>query len=206
MPTPDRLAEQLARCVDCFRDANSKEAQKLEFRALMTLLRAEPLTLRDDGGRVSVNGSPVDGSVVASLAQRLALHGIAEITVPQAPLPAEVFELVKALAGQPGSADLPAKLQVAGTGRVSVTLAAVAPPARPAPPSTPSVAPGPPRRASGLGTEGILRGEPMTDIASPDVQVPGASSVTHDPLPPSSESSGIRRGLKDVGWMPWFGR
>ena len=72
MPTPDTLAAQLARCVERFRDVSLREEQKLAFRALMTLLQAEPLTLRDDGGQVSVNGSPVDGSAMASLAQRLA--------------------------------------------------------------------------------------------------------------------------------------
>ena len=194
MPTPDTLAAQLASCVERFRDLSASEQQKVEFRALMTLLDAEPLTLRDEGGRVSVNGSPVDGSAVASLAQRLALHAIVEITIPQAPLPAEVFELVKALAGQPGIEDVPANLQGAGTGRVSVTLAPAALPFRPAPAPAAPASPAPPKRASVIGTEGILRGEPMTDIASSDVRVPGVPQITHDPAPPSAESALPARG------------
>jgi HEAT repeat protein len=197
MATPDTLAAQLARCVERFRDADAKTEQKAEFRALLTLLETEPLTLRDDGGTVTVNGSRVDGPAVASLVQRLALHGVVEITVPQAPRPAEVFDLVRALASQPGIDDVPAKLQVAGTGRVSVTLAAAAVPSQPAAP------PPPPKRASGLGTEGILRGEPMTDIASPDVRVAGVPSITHDPPPPSPESALPARGnVKPSGALP----
>jgi hypothetical protein len=144
MPTPDTLVAQLARCVQRFRDASAKEEQKVEFRALMSVLATGPLVLRDDGGRVTVNGSPVDGPAVASLAQRLALHSIAEITVPPAPLPADVFELVRALASQPGIEDIPAALQAAGPGRVSITLAPAAAPPRPAPPSGPPRPPAPP--------------------------------------------------------------
>ena len=126
MPNPDTLAAQLARCVERFRDAGAKEAQKVEFRALMGLLQTEPLRLRDDGGgRVTVNGSPVHGAAVAFLVDRLALHGIAEITVVDGPLPAEVFELVKALAGQPGLEDVAAKIEGSGMGGVSVTRAPV---------------------------------------------------------------------------------
>src|SRR5439155_21363981 len=45
----------------------------------------------------------------------------------------------------------------------------------------PHAAPGP-----RLGTEGIMRGEPMTDIASPRERVAGVPSVTYDPAPPAA--------------------
>ena len=101
MPTPDTLAAQLAQCVERFRDPNSIEQQKVEFRALMTSLQAAPLTLREDRGQLRVNGARVLGPAITALAQRLALHGIAMVAVSQAAPPAEVFELVKTLAGQP---------------------------------------------------------------------------------------------------------
>ena len=186
MPNPHTLVAQFARCVERFRDAAAKDEQKVEFRALMGLLETEPLALREDGGRVTVNGTPVDGLAVAPLVQRMGLHGVAGITVPRGPLPAEVFELIKALAAQPGGEDVAAKLE-AGLGRVSVIRAPAMipqpPPASPSP-SQPPAPPGP--RSSGLGIEGILRGEPMTDIASPEVRLPGVPLVTHDPPPPES--------------------
>jgi hypothetical protein len=186
MPNPHTLVAQFARCVERFRDAAAKDEQKVEFRALMGLLETEPLALREDGGRVTVNGTPVDGLAVAPLVQRMGLHGVAGITVPRGPLPAEVFELIKALAAQPGGEDVAAKLE-AGLGRVSVIRApAMIPQPPPASPSRsqPPAPPGP--RSSGLGIEGILRGEPMTDIASPEVRLPGVPLVTHDPPPPES--------------------
>jgi HEAT repeat protein len=186
MPTPDTLVAHLARCVERFRDASAKEEQKAEFRALMSLLETDPLVVRQAAGRMTVNGSPVDGAAAVSLGARLALHAVAVVTVPRGALPAEVFELVKALASPPGIEDGVFKLEVAGSGRVSVMRAPVTPPAPPPPPQQPARPSAPNPRPSGLGIEGILRGEPMTDIASPDVQVPGVPLITHDPPPPES--------------------
>ena len=78
MPTSETLAAQLARCVDRFRDAGAKEEQKAEFRALMGLLETDPLIVREDGGRVTVNGSPVDRAAVTSLADGMTVQMIAE--------------------------------------------------------------------------------------------------------------------------------
>ncbi len=166
MPTPDALAAQFARCVESLRTSEAKEEQKAEFRALMALLEKAGLALREEQGRVTVNGAPVDRLSVASLLPRLTLHDLAGFDVPRAPIPAEVFELIRALAEEPGEAAVDAKLD-SGVGRVSVIRVGSPPP------------------PSSLGTEGILRGDPMTDIASPHVQVPGASFITHDStLPP----------------------
>jgi len=187
MPSPESLAAQLARCVELFRDAGAKEAQKAEFRTLLGLLRQEGLSLRDDGVRLLVNGAPVDGSALGSLVHRLALHNIGEITVPHAPLPTEVFALVTALAEQPGADDIPTRLRASGVTRVSVAVGPVTPPD--APGASPSAPPPPPSPRSRLGTEGILRGDPMTDIASPEQRVPGVPLVTYDPPPPPEETS-----------------
>src|SRR5437016_2142723 len=164
MSAPEVLAAQLARCVELFRDAEAKRTQKAEFRTLLSLLREQPLSVRDDGVRVLVNGAPVDGAALGSLVHRLALHNVSEITVPRDPPPTEVFELIAALAEQPGGDDIPTRLRASGVTRVSVAVASGDAPVPPPPPP-------PPPPPSGLGTEGILRGEPMTDIASPEQRV-----------------------------------
>ncbi len=183
-PSPETLAAQLARCVEQFRDPGSGGAQKVEFRALMHLLRQQGLTIREDRGRMLVNGAPMDGAGAGAgaLAHRLALHNIGEISMPREPPPAEVFQLVQALAEQPGEGDIPSLLRAAGVTQVRVALAATSSPDTPAPPGTSG-------GGAGLGTEGILRGEPMTDIASPRERVGGVPALTHDPLPPSEESA-----------------
>ena len=71
--------------------------------------------------------------------------------------------------------------------RVSVAVGPVTPPD--APGASPSAPPPPPSPRSRLGTEGILRGDPMTDIASPEQRVPGVPLVTYDPPPPPEETS-----------------
>jgi HEAT repeat protein len=185
MPTAEMLAAQLARCVERFRNADAKSEQKAEFRALLALLETNAMTVRHSGGQVTVNGSPVDGVALTSLVQRLALHHVAEITVPQTPLPAEVFELVRALAAQPGTDDGPAMPQPGGTGRVSVTIGSPGTPTVPAPVD--------------LGTEGILRGDPMTDIASAGTQVAGVGQITHDPQPPAPETALPTTGKRPTG-------
>src|SRR5207247_2171201 len=143
MPSPESLAAQLARCVELFRDAGAKEAQKAEFRTLLGLLRQEGLSLRDDGVRLLVNGAPVDGSALGSLVHRLALHNIGEITVPHAPLPTEVFALVTALAEPPGADDIPTRLRASGVTRLTPAAVPLPPPPAPAAPSA-----GPPPAAA----------------------------------------------------------
>ena len=44
MPSPESLAAQLARCVELFRDAGAKEAQKLEISAFIEI---RPTPARD---------------------------------------------------------------------------------------------------------------------------------------------------------------
>jgi len=192
MPDPDVLAAQLARCVELFREAGAKDAQKAEFRALLGLLGQQALSLRDDGARVLVNGAPVAATALGSLVHRLALHNVSEIAVPRAAPAPEVFELIRALAAQPGTEDIPTRLQAAGAVHVRVALAALtAPDASPPPPD-----------GTPLGTAGILRGEPMTDIASPAARTAGVPPVTYDPPPPPAETALPSRGTARRSYVP----
>ena len=183
MSTNETLAQQLARCVTLFRDPGAKEAQKVEFRVLLALLKNAAISIRPVGGGVEVNGAPSAGADVTALAQRLELHGIADISVPAAPPPAQLFELLRALGDQPTSDDVVTRLTAVGVDRIRVTLAHAAPGGRSTPPASPvAEAEASVDGTPALGTEGILRGEPWRDTAS--VPMHGVPLVSHDPPPP----------------------
>src|SRR6266581_2454543 len=201
MPTFETFAARFARCVSLFRDPAAKDEQKAEFRALLGLLQDAAVTLRVSAGRLEVNGTPAGGGGrgggggggVVGLLQRLDLHGISEIALPRDPPPAQLFELLRVLADQPGLEDVPSRLRGAGVDRIHVTLAPALPPPPPPlpPPPAGSEQPGDaipsphaPRApaAESLGTDGILRGESWKDIRS--VPLKGVPLVTHDPPPP----------------------
>lgn len=203
MPTLDTLVTRFARCVDLFRDPGAKQEQKAEFRELIGLLRESPVTFRLAAGALEVNGARSEAAGVTALVQRLELHGLAEIELPQDPPAGQLFALLVALADQPGMEDVPSRLRAAGVDRVRVALMPLAPPERPAaaprtPASTPEhpglrdTAPPPARDGAergsrSLGTEGILRGESWTDIKAVPIQ--GVPLVTHDPpQPPAAEA------------------
>ena len=117
------FATHFARAVELFRDPSAKEAQKQEFRALVTMAKTQSVTVRVDGPRVLINGAPVAGSAIDALVARLDLHGVGEITIPQDAPVQHIFELLKAVADQPGGAeDLQGRLRASGAYRVSVTL------------------------------------------------------------------------------------
>ncbi len=192
----ETFAVRFARCVDLFRDPDAKEAQKTEFRAVLALLKEAPVTLRAAGGGIEVNGVACAGPAIAGLAQRLDLHGVAEIAIAAAPPPAQLFALFRILADQPGLDDVPTRLAAAGAASIRVTNAGEGEPVPPASPSPPGAAPesfrapepvipsaeGAARAAPTLGTKGILRGEAWRDIAS--VPLTGVPLVMHDPPPP----------------------
>lgn len=199
MPTLETIAAHFARCVDLFRDPALKASQKAEFRALIGLLKDTPVTLRTDAGGIEVNGVPCEGAGLVGLVQRLDLHGVAAIAIPEDPPPTQLFALFTLLADLPGMEDVPSRLHAAGADRIRVTGTAVGPPpGAPSPPSPPSppaapadfgggapVMPSPEaagQRSGALGTGGILRGEAMRDISS--VELSGVPLVTHDPPPP----------------------
>src|SRR2546425_4538992 len=158
MPTPETIAARFARCLELFRDPAAKQAQKLEFRALLELLAEAPVTLKADAGRLEVNGVACEGKALTALLQRLDLHGVAEIALPQDPPPTQLFELFKALADQPDQEDLATRLGSVRADRISGTNAG-GPPAPAAPPPEPitSAAPALPTSApSGGGGAGAL--------------------------------------------------
>lgn len=198
MPTFETFATRFARCLELFRDPGAKADQKTEFRAILGLLTDAPVTLRVAGGQLEVNGAPCEGAEAARLLQRLELHGISEVALPQNPPAPQLFELLRALADPPGTEDVPARLRAAGADRVSIVLSPVAsspPPAPTAPPEdfrareamTPSADAPAGRTSRSLGTDGILRGESWSDIQS--VPISGVPFVTHDPPPPPAANA-----------------
>src|SRR5213595_1369610 len=199
MPTLDNLATRFAHCVSLFRDPTAKAGQKKEFRALLGLLQDTAVTLRlaQGGSGIEVNAVPCEGEGVAVLVERLDLHGIGEIALPANPPPAQLFELLQALADQPGAHDVTSRLAAAGADRIRI--APVGQPPSAATPRGPvassedfgarePVIPNPDtpvdRKSGALGTAGILRGESMRDIKSVPLQ--GVPLVTHDPPPPKA--------------------
>ncbi len=198
MPTLDTLATRFARCVSLFRDPSAKTEQKKEFRALLGLLQDTAVTLRVAAGEsgVELNGVPCEGDSLTGLVQRLELHGIGEIALPANPPPAQLFELLQALADQPGAHDVASRLAAAGADRIRVasggpSLPPAAAPRGPAAspedfgardPVLPSPDTPVDRKSGKHGTEGILRGESWRDIKS--VPLEGVPLVTHDPPPP----------------------
>src|SRR5258705_8851725 len=103
------FASLFARTLDLFRDPAAKEGQKVQFRALVELLKLDAVTITIDGGRVTVNGTPLEGAAYAVLAQRLEFHSVAEIHIPAATPPGETFQLLRALAHQPGESHVPTR-------------------------------------------------------------------------------------------------
>src|SRR3989442_646363 len=199
MPTLDNLATRFAHCVSLFRDPTAKAEQKKEFRALLGLLQETTVALRraQGGSGIEWNGPPCEGAGLAVLVERLDLHGIGEIALPANPPPAQLFELLQALADQPGAHDVASRLAAAGADRIRI--APGGPPPSAAAPRGPvastedfgarePVVPNPDtpvdRKSGALGTAGILRGEAMRDIKS--LPLEGVPLVTHDPPPPKA--------------------
>src|SRR5258707_685421 len=118
MPTLDTLATRFARCVSLFRDPSAKSEQKKEFRALVGLLQDTAVTLRvgSGGSGIELNGVACEGEGLAVLVERLDLHGIGEIVLPANPPPAQLVELLQALADQPGAHDVAGRLSPAAPG------------------------------------------------------------------------------------------
>ena len=124
MIVPQTFATLFARTLDLFRDPTAKEGQKVQFRALVELLKLDAVTIAIDAGRLAVNGTPLDGPACTVLAQRLEFHSVREIQIPAATPPAEVFELLRALADQPGESDVPSRLRTAGAQGIKVAIQA----------------------------------------------------------------------------------
>jgi HEAT repeat protein len=188
MIVPQAFAVLFARTLDLFRDPDAKEDQKLQFRALVGLLRADAVTLTADAGRVLLNGTPIasagGGGPCAALVQRMELHAVEEITIPADPPPRQVFELLKALADQPGQDDIRTRLKASGVERIAVAVHT--PVGRPPAAVAPDVAPAP---KLDLGTDGILRSD-MDDNSS----VPRAVPVVSDEVKAAPVAADLRAG------------
>ena len=127
MFAPESFASVFARTLDLFRDPAAKESQKVEFRALLALLHGNAVTIGTNGGRLLIDGKALQGETAEHLwlAQRLELHAVERVAIPAGPPPAQVFELLRALADQPGDVDIPARMQANGVDRITVAIQAV---------------------------------------------------------------------------------
>src|SRR6266550_8625473 len=165
---PHAFATHFARTVELFRDPKDKTGQKAQFRALLVLLKRDAVTLKSDGGTVTVNGTAVDGAAFDPLRRQLERHSVGELTIPANPPPDQLFELLTALAGELGEADLPTRLRASGAERITVAMARLFDSGAP-PPS--EAAP-----ALDLGVDGILHGELTSDVPSASlVEMPEVS-------------------------------
>ena len=122
MLSPQAFATHLARAVDLFRDPSAKEAQKSALRALMALVQMADVLVETRNGGLFINGSAVAGEAYKPLVERLELHGVRHIEIPTAAPAADLFNLLKSLADQPGTVDIPTRLRSGGTQRVSVAV------------------------------------------------------------------------------------
>jgi len=176
MIVPQTFATLFARTLDLFRDPAAKEGQKVQFRALVEQIKTDAVTVAIDGGRLSVNGTPLDGPAYAVLTQRLEFHSIREIKIPAAPPAGEMFELLKALAEQPGESDVAARLRATGAQRISVTIQSpvAADPVVPRTSATPKM---------DLGADGIVHGDMDQPHVPHQVPAPPPSPPSHDDVP-----------------------
>src|SRR5205823_2711090 len=172
MATLDTIATRFARCVELFRDPGAKDAQKAEFRVLLGLLQELPVTLTVAAGHLELNGVPCEAAALTRLIQRLDLHGVGTITLPQNPAPGQLFELLRALADQPGLEDFATRLGGSGAAGIRVASAgeAAAPP--PAPPS---------QRSPHDGVGPVVPVIPAADATRPAGATPGAGAATPQP-------------------------
>jgi len=188
MLVPHAFATHFARTVELFRDPQAKTGQKAQFRALLALLKHDAVTLTSGGGSVTVNGTAVDGAAFEPIRQQLERHGVAELTIPAGPPPDQLFQLLTALAGEPGQADLPTRLRASGAERITVAVARLF--AQSEEPVTIERTGEPSETATkaptlDLGTDGILHGDSMGD-AGPG---PMPAGVSHDVPGPAAPAS-----------------
>ncbi len=184
MLNPVVFATHLARAVDLFRDPAKKDDQKREFRTLVGMLKDGDVAIRIRDNRLEVNGEAMRAPEFQPLVQRMTLHGVTELTIPRDAPVAHLFELLRALADQPGGAsDIASRLHASGAYRVSVVLQAMDLAEEPAAePPAPTAASAP----ADLGTHGVLRGEPIRDLKSSHAAgAEGVESVEQELAPPS---------------------
>jgi HEAT repeat protein len=188
MFAPESFASAFARTLDLFRDPAAKEGQKLEFRVLLAQLHATAVTIGTNGGRLLINGTALtlEGAEHTWLAQRLELHAVERIAIPAGPPPAQMFELLRALADQPGDIDITTRMRSNGVDRITVATQAVV---REAPKVE-------------LGTDGVLDGE-LDDVPSAHVAgVPVVTPGDRAPPPPPPDVPQIERDAGLASFAP----
>jgi HEAT repeat protein len=209
MVNPVVFATHLARAVDLFRDPAKKEDQKREFRILVGLLKESGVAARVVDDVLQVNGEAVTAPEFQPLVQRMVLHGVTEIMIPADAPVAHLFELLRALADQPGSSlNIASRLRASGASRVSVVLAALdeaeeAPAeSRQKEPEEPGEPEGPGHPAD-MGTRGVLRGEPVRDLRStPIAGAEGVTQVEQNLAPPSVALPSVDAGTPHGDVVP----
>ena len=179
MNAEQELAAILARTLDLFRDPAAKEDQKAQFRLLAGRLKTDGVRLAVPDGRLALNGTTLaDSPEYDSLTRRLEFHSVAEIVIPADPPLNEMFELLRALADQPGEESIADRVRGTGVQRIAVAMQSFTfQQPEPIVPSTPA-----PR--SSMGTDGLLHGE-LGDVKS--VPLDGVPLVSHDVPPPPED-------------------
>ena len=120
MLVPHAFATHFARTVELFRDPKDKTGQKAQFRALLVLLKQDAVTLKSDGGTVTVNGTAVDGAAFDPLRRQLERHSVGELTIPANPPPDQLFELTTDPLERDNRAEDPAAAEVLAELRAEV--------------------------------------------------------------------------------------
>ena len=182
MIIPVVFATHLARAVDLFRDPAKKDEQKREFRILVGMLKGGDVSIRIIDDTLVVNDQRVIAPEFRPLVQRMVLHGVTELVIPNDAPVSNLFELLRALADHPtGPADLAARLRSSGANRVSVVLSALDEPEDGGSPAAAATA-----GTRDLGTRGVLRGEPVKDLKSaPIAGADGVEAVEQNLAQPS---------------------
>ncbi len=189
MATPREFAALFARTLDRFRDPEAKDEQKAQFRALAGLLKLEGMTIAVEDGRLVINGAVLNsGSSIEEYAmlQRLELHSVKEIRISPDPPVGEAFELLRAIAEQPGEEDIAARLKAREATRIAVTIQSflvqtpVIPAASPAPVASAPLRPEPKvsHEAPGPDIPDIVRESTVDSAFSPALAILGRQLET----------------------------
>ena len=106
MPNPRHFAITLARTVEVLRARPTAiPEQKAALRALLALIKLGPATVSVDNGAVLVDGNAIPNSLssMAGLSAQMTAHGVARIEIAKGASGADVLNLVRTLATDPGA-------------------------------------------------------------------------------------------------------
>ena len=100
------FAITLARTVEVLRTRpTATSEQNASLRALLALTKLGPATMSLDNGAVSVDGNAIPNTIpsIAMLSAQMATHGVTQIEIAQGASAADVLNLLRALAADPGA-------------------------------------------------------------------------------------------------------